>query len=143
MRLGIVYLRVALGVGFLSAVADRFGWWGRFARGHVAWGDFGHFIAYTAKLNWFLPPAAVPAVAWASTVAEVVLGVMLIVGIAVRTAAFLASLLLTLFALAMTFALGIKAPLDASVFSAAAGAWVLAEVSKRPKVKTYISDVEV
>src|SRR5215472_4416327 len=102
MHLGVVYLRVALGAGFLSAVADRFGWWGGWARGHVAWGDFGHFIAYTAKLNWFLPKAAVPAVAWASTIAEIVLGVMLLVGIAVRPAAFFSSLLLTLFALAMT-----------------------------------------
>jgi uncharacterized membrane protein YphA (DoxX/SURF4 family) len=143
MRVGVVYLRVALGLGFLSAVADRFGWWGRFARGHVAWGDFGHFIAYTAKLNWFLPPAAVPAIAWAATVAEVVLGVMLLVGIAVRTTAFFASVMLTLFALSMTFALGIKAPLDYSVFSAAAGAWVLAEVAKPVKTRTYISDVEV
>ena len=46
-----VFLRLALGVSFLSAVGDRFGFWGAFGQSHVAWGDFSHFIAYTARLN--------------------------------------------------------------------------------------------
>ena len=45
------FLRLALGVSFLSAVGDRFGPWGAFGQSNVAWGDFSHFIAYTAKLN--------------------------------------------------------------------------------------------
>lgn len=143
LRVGVVYLRLALGTAFLSAVADRFGLWGAFGHGHVAWGDFSHFMGYTAKLSWFLPKAAIPLVAWAATVAEGAAGAMLIGGIAVRPAALTASLLLTLFALAMAVASGIKTPLDYSVFSAAGGAWLLGAVSKPAKPRAYFSDVEV
>ncbi len=42
-----VFLRLALGLSFLSAVADRFGWWGAFGHPNVAWGSFARFVAYT------------------------------------------------------------------------------------------------
>lgn len=126
------FLRLALGVSFLSAVGDRFGFWGPFGQSHVSWGDFSHFTAYTAKLNWFMPSAAIPVLAWASTCAETLLGVALLVGWFTRVAAALSGLLLLLFALVMTFALGLEAPLSASVFSASAGAFLLATCSKYP-----------
>jgi putative oxidoreductase len=44
----------------------------------------------------------------------------------------LSGLMLLVFALTMTFALGVKAPLDFSVFSASAGAFVLAAYGKYP-----------
>jgi hypothetical protein len=34
-----VFLRVAVGISFLSAVADRFGLWGAYGQANVAWGD--------------------------------------------------------------------------------------------------------
>ena len=125
-----VFLRLALGLSFLSAVADRFGLWGSVGQRNVAWGDFAHFVAYTGKLNWFMPPATIPALAWASTVAEILLGVALVVGVFTRIAAFLSGCLLLLFALSMTFALGVKAPLDYSVFTASAAAFLLAAYAK-------------
>ncbi len=63
-RYSVVYLRWALGVAFLSAVADRFGFWGAPGGRNVAWGDFGSFLAYTATLNWFLPASWIPVVGW-------------------------------------------------------------------------------
>ena len=48
-----LFLRLALGLSFLSAVADRFGLWGAFGQPNVSWGSFARFIAYTGKLNWF------------------------------------------------------------------------------------------
>jgi uncharacterized membrane protein YphA (DoxX/SURF4 family) len=127
-----VFLRLALGLSFLSAVADRFGFWGAYGRPHVAWGDFARFIAYTGKLNWFAPTAMLPTLAWMATLAETLLGLALILGIFTRITALLSGLLLLLFALTMTFALGIKAPLDASVFSASAGAFLLAAYPRYP-----------
>jgi len=127
---GSVFLRLALGASFLSAVGDRFGFWGAFGKAGVAWGDFSHFIAYTAKLNWFMPSATIPALAWAATFAETLLGIALVLGAFTRVAAFLSGLLLLLFALVMTFALGPEAPLSFSVFSASAGAFLLATCSK-------------
>src|ERR1700751_1360504 len=120
-----VFLRLALGVSFLSAVGDRFGFWGAFGQSHVAWGDFSHFIAYTAKLNWFMPSATIPVLAWASTFAEILLGIALILGAFTRVAAFLSGVLLLLFALVMTFARGLEVPLSLSVFSVVAGAFLL------------------
>ena len=127
-----LFLRVALGVSFLSAVADRFGFWGAHGQKNVAWGDFSHFVAYTAKLNWFVPPSLIPALAWTSTVAEIAFGLALLVGIFTRAASLLSGILLLLFALSMTFALGVKSPLDLSVFSASAGAFLLAAHADYP-----------
>jgi uncharacterized membrane protein YphA (DoxX/SURF4 family) len=98
----------------------------------VAWGDFDRFIACTGKLNWFVPAIFVSTLAWASTVAELLLGLALVVGLFTRIAALLSGIILLLFALAMTAALGVKAPLDFSVFSASAGAFLLAVCEKFP-----------
>ena len=122
---GAFLLRLALGAAFLSAVADRFGLWGAHGSAGVAWGDFAHFTAYTGKLNWFVPAGLIPALAWAATVAEIALGLGLIFGLFTRASALLSCLLLLLFGAVMTLALGVKAPLDYSVFSAAAGALLL------------------
>lgn len=127
-----VFLRLALGFSFLSAVADRFGLWGAFGLPHVAWGTFGRFVAYTGQLNWFLPKATIPTLAIVATCAETVLGILLLLGWRTRMAALLSGVLLLLFALTMTVALGIKAPLDASVFSAAGGAFLLASCAEYP-----------
>jgi uncharacterized membrane protein YphA (DoxX/SURF4 family) len=127
-----VFLRLALGLSFLSAVADRFGLWGAYGRPHVAWGDFARFIAYTGKLNWFAPTALLPALAWVATLAETLLGLALILGLFTRITALLSGLLLLLFASTMAFALGVKAPLDASVFSASGGAFLLAAYRRYP-----------
>jgi uncharacterized membrane protein YphA (DoxX/SURF4 family) len=121
---GTVLLRLALGAAFLSAVADRFGLWGAYGEPGVAWGDFARFTAYTATLNWFAPAGLIPALAWAATIAEVALGLGLILGLYTRASALLSGLLL-LFAAAMAMALGVKAPLNYSVLSAAAGALLL------------------
>jgi hypothetical protein len=75
-----VFLRFALGVSFLSAVADRFGLWGAFGQPNVAWGNFSRFVEYTGRLNWFLPADMIPALAVISTAAEILLGLLLLVG---------------------------------------------------------------
>jgi uncharacterized membrane protein YphA (DoxX/SURF4 family) len=132
MDYSTVFLRIALGLSFLSAVADRFGLWGAYGQPNVAWGDFSRFVAYTGQLNWFAPTAVIPALAWAATFAEIVLGLALVLGCFTRVAALLSGLMLLVFALTMTFGLGVKAPLDYSVFSASAGAFLLAAYGKYP-----------
>ncbi len=127
-----VFLRFALGISFLSAVADRFGLWGVYGQPDVAWGNYARFVAYTAKLNWFLPAATIPALAIISTAAETLFGVLLVLGWKTRITALLSGVLITMFALTMTVALGVKAPLDASVFSAAGGALLLATSANFP-----------
>jgi len=125
-------VRAALGLSFLSAVADRFGFWGAYGQRSVAWGDFSHFVAYTSKLNWFVPSGLIPILAWTATVAETSLALGLLIGLFTRATALLSGILLMFFALTMTVALGIKAPLDLSVFSASAGAFLLAAQRNYP-----------
>ncbi|HET7215611.1 MAG TPA: DoxX family protein [Terriglobia bacterium] len=127
-----IFLRLALGISFLSAVADRFGLWGVYGQPNIAWGNYGRFVSYTAKLNWFLPAMAIPAVAIVATAAETVLGLLLVLGWKTRMTALLSGILLCIFALAMTIALGMKAPLNYSVFSAAGGAFLLATFTEVP-----------
>ena len=121
-----LFLRLALAAGFLSAVADRFGLWGPAGTPGVAWGEFASFLAYTAKLLWFLPAGLVKATGWAATVLEVALAVGLIVGVRLRAVAFASGALLLVFAVAMTIAVGPEPALSYSVWSAAAGAFLLA-----------------
>ena len=120
-RLGIVYARIALGTAFLSAVADRFGLWGKYG----GWGNFATFQKYTAQVNSFMPASTIPFLAWTATVAELSFGIALILGIWTRWVARAAAVLLFLFGTAMAISLGIKSPLDYSVFSASAGALLL------------------
>jgi putative oxidoreductase len=127
-KIAILYARIALGIAFLSGIADRFGLWrGR----NVGYGDFDGFIRFTAKVNSFMPPSTIPFLAWAATLAEFVLGIMLVIGIWPRWTALASALLLALFGVAMALSFGLKSPLDYSVFSASAAAILLALYQRR------------
>jgi putative oxidoreductase len=120
---GMLYLRLVLGASFLSGIADRFGLYrGR----NVGYGNFAGFMRYTAQVNSFMPSSTIPFLAWAATAAELAFGLALVLGIWLRWAALGSSILLLLFGTAMAISFGIKSPLDYSVFSASAGALVLA-----------------
>jgi uncharacterized membrane protein YphA (DoxX/SURF4 family) len=123
-RARFVFARLAVAAGFLSAVADRFGLWGPAGAPRAAWGNFEAFTAYTARLLPFIGAAYISLFAWTATVAEIVLAVLLIAGVRPRETAVASAALLLSFALAMTWSLGIKAPLDYSVFAAAGAAWL-------------------
>lgn len=129
-----LYLRLALGVSFLSGIADRFGLYhGR----NVGYGNFAGFVQYTAKVNSFMPASLIPFLAWAATLAEFSFGVALVIGLWVRWAALGSCLLLILFGTAMAISFGIKSPLDYSVFSASAGALVFALYEFRKTEVTF------
>ncbi|SDG15198.1 DoxX family protein [Chitinophaga filiformis] len=115
-------LRCALSAGFLSAVAGRLGLWGRHSSG------WNKFLDYTAQVNSFAPHSLIPLLAITSTVLELTLGVMLLIGFKTNYAALGAAILTFLFALAMTLSYGIKEPLDYSVFVFSAGAFLLATI---------------
>ncbi|RBP46103.1 DoxX-like protein [Roseimicrobium gellanilyticum] len=118
-------LRVSLAAAFLSAVADRFGLTGPAGAPNVGWGSWQPFVDYTGTLLFFLPKGLVSVAAVLATAAEVILALWLLTGWQTRLAAYGSALLLLSFALAMTLALGVKAPLNYSVFTAAAAAFAL------------------
>lgn len=124
--MSVLFARAALAVGFLSAVGDRVGWWGPPGTPTVAWGDMEHFMVYAAQLNPWFPAALIPLVGWITTIAEVVLGLWLLVGVRLRLAALCSGWLLVAFAAGMTAGPGVKTAFNASVFAAAAAAFLLA-----------------
>ena len=131
-RFAPVFLRLALGAAFLSAVADRFGLWGPPDTKNASWGDFAHFMQYTRQLNPWAPAALIPTLAWAATGAELVLGVALVLGLFTRWAALLSGILLLIFAGGMSMGTGLKSALNYSVFSAAAAAFALVVLGAGP-----------
>lgn len=116
------FSRLALGVAFLSAVADRFGLW---PAAVSSWGNFDAFLSYTGTLTPWAPAAILPTLGWAVTILEIVLGLWLILGFKVKLTAQVSGFLLLIFGLSMAITSGIKGPLDYSVFSAAAAAFGL------------------
>jgi uncharacterized membrane protein YphA (DoxX/SURF4 family) len=125
-------LRVGLGVGFLSAVADRLGLWGAFGQPNVEWGNFSRFLEYTYTLNWYLPAGMILPLGIIATGAEILFGILLVVGWRTRVAAVLSGLLLLTFGVSMTLALGIKAPLNFAVLTGIGGALLLASRESFP-----------
>lgn len=123
-----LFLRLSIGAGFLSAVADRFGMWpDQFS----AWGNWESFLEYTAMLMPWLSDSMVSAAGIIATALEIILGIMLILGIKTRLAANVSGLLLLAFALSMAFFTGVKRPLDASVFTASAASFALAMIHEK------------
>src|SRR5579862_3085907 len=122
-RCATLYARIALGAAFLSAVADRFGLWGKYG----GWGSFANFEQYTAQVNSFMPAVVIPFLAWAATAAELSLGIALILGFWTVWVSRGATALLFMFGLAMAISFGVKSPLDYSVYSASAAALLLSQ----------------
>ncbi|BFO64449.1 DoxX family membrane protein [Chryseobacterium sp. KCF3-3] len=120
----IFLLRIALAVGFLSAVASRLNLWGVQSSG---WKNFVH---YTAEINSFLPQSWAAIIAVLSTIAELSIGILLLLGFQIKRTARYASILTLFFAIAMSISFGIKEPLDYSVFAFSAGAFLLSTFSR-------------
>lgn len=121
-----ILARLALGLGFLSAVADRFGLWGGAGTGAVAWGGYDAYLAYVHDLAPYLSGGLVDVVGGAATAIEAALGVTLLLGAGTRLSAWTSSAVLLGFALSMFFFSDFEAPFNSSVFSATAAALLLA-----------------
>jgi uncharacterized membrane protein YphA (DoxX/SURF4 family) len=120
-RAGILYARIALGTAFLSAVASRLGLWDK----TLDLKHFTSFIHYTTQVLSFVPANLVPLFAVAATVAETILGILLILGFFLRWVSLASAILLAMFGTAMAISLGLESPMDYSVFSASAAAVLL------------------
>lgn len=123
-----LFLRAAISLGFLSAVADRFGFWGE---KYSVWGNWDNFIHYTRIINPWLPAITIETVGVLATGAEILFAFCLLIGFKTELFAKLSGLLLLLFGLSMTFSTGIKGAFDYSVFSASAGAFALGHMKSK------------
>jgi hypothetical protein len=128
-RLIKLFLRFSLSISFLSAVADRFGWWG--ANVSLSWGNWNNFLDYTRVINPWFPGGLIPAIGAIATGAELSFALFLFVGWRTELFARLSGLLLLVFAFSITFSTGIKGAFDYSVFSASAGAFALSLMKEK------------
>lgn len=126
----ILFTRYALAITFLSAVADRFGLWGASGNPNVAWGNYPAFLEYTALLNPWAPKALIPVIGGIATGLEIIFAITLIIGFRVKETSLSSAILLLIFAVSMAVTIGIKAPLDYSVFSACGAAFLLYTIHK-------------
>jgi uncharacterized membrane protein YphA (DoxX/SURF4 family) len=121
-----LFLRLSIAVTMLSAVADRFGFWGK----NSSWGNWENFEKYTREITSFLPESLSIFSAYSATFLEIIFPLMLILGFKTKISACGAGILLLIFALSMTITLGPKAPLDYSVWVGSAAAFLLASQEK-------------
>src|SRR3954451_22563587 len=96
-----LFARFALGASFLSAVADRFGLWGPYGAKDVSWGNFAHFVEYTGAVTSLFPSSWTFSLACLATVAETLVGILLLVGLKTRMASVFSGILLLSFAMGM------------------------------------------
>lgn len=122
--IGQLILRLALGIGFLLPVMDRFSLLGVPGSG-AAWGDWRHFVDYTNSLMPFANRQIANIMSIIATLGELLFGVLLIIGYKIREAAIGAGLLTLCFGLSMAIFLGISAPFDYPVFVFTGAAFVL------------------
>ena len=120
IRIVRVALRLSLAAAFLSASADRFGWWGPFGQGN--WGSMGRFAEYAHQLVPFASGWVLTVIVWATTATEATLGVLLLTGWRPKLVGAATCVVLIVFGTAMAVSLGVESPLSYSVFSAASAA---------------------
>jgi uncharacterized membrane protein YphA (DoxX/SURF4 family) len=128
LTLSQLFLRIALAASFLSAVADRFGFWGAPGEAGVNWGSWENFLAYSNTVNSFVSEPVGAFLAVIATALEIIIPILLLIGFKLRLAAISSGVLLTLFAIGMTISFGIKPSLDYSVWTGAAGSFLLSAI---------------
>ncbi len=121
------FLRLAISAGFLSAVADRLGY---YPKAISVWGNWEAFMAYTKTINPHIPDGLIPVLGYTATALEIIFGILLLIPYKTTWVAKGSGFLLLLFAFAMITAIGFKAPLDYSVFCAAGAAFALSVITK-------------
>ena len=135
-----LFLRLSIAISFLSAVADRLGMWSEEVS---VWGNWNNFLEYTQFINPWFPNSVIPTIGFIVTAAEIIFAVFLIVGFKTELFAKLSGFLLLLFAISMTFSIGIKAAFDYSVFSASAAAFALSLLKEKYlEIDGWISKTE-
>jgi len=121
-----IYLRLALGIGFILPVLDRLGFLGAPGTPNVGWGNWENFAKYTHSLMPYLNASVSNLFGIVATISEIAFGIMLLIGFKTRFAAFGSFLLTLAFALSMLFFAGYREPFNYSVFTASAAALILA-----------------
>lgn len=124
-----LFLRLAIGAGYVTFGLDRLGALGSYGCKNVSWGDWQHFMQYAASVMGFLPYNVAQVFAVMATIAELTFGTLLIIGFYTSLAAIGSGLLALCFAVSMAISQGITSPMGASVFTLSAASFLLATIA--------------
>ena len=91
-----LFLRFAIAIGFLSAVADRLGLWSKEVS---VWGNWDNFLSYTQLINPWVPNSLIPSLGLVATILEIIFAIFLIIGFKTELFAKLSGILLLVFGL--------------------------------------------
>jgi uncharacterized membrane protein YphA (DoxX/SURF4 family) len=111
-----LFLRIALGIGFILPVMDRLGLMGPPGSPNVSWGDWKHFIIYANTLMPFLNHFMASIMSAIATASEAIFGISLIIGFRIKQISFGAAILTLIFGLCMAVFIGLMAPFNYPVF---------------------------
>jgi uncharacterized membrane protein YphA (DoxX/SURF4 family) len=111
-----LFLRIALGIGFILPVMDRLGLRGLAGSPNVSWGDWKHFIVYTHTLMPFLNHFMTNIMGAMATILEAIFGICLIIGFKIKQISLGGAMLTFIFGLSMAIFIGINAPFNYPVF---------------------------
>jgi putative oxidoreductase len=125
-----LFLRLALGIGYLVPGLDRLGAWGKNGQPGISWGDWQHFVEYAGEVMSFIPHSFVNVFAVIATIGEISFAILLLLGKWTKLAALGSGVLALLFAISMAISFGIVSPLSYSVFTVSAASFLLATIDK-------------
>lgn len=136
-----ILLRFALGVGFLLPVLDRIGILGEPGSANVSWGNWSNFAIYANSLMPYFSPKTASFFGLIATIAEALIGMLLIVGYKIKFVAYGSFILTLIFALSMLFFVGYRVPFNYSVFVASFSSLLLACVQTGEDQKNQPKDL--
>lgn len=125
MKILKLFLRLGVSAGFLSAVADRLGYW---PANISVWGNWESFLSYTELINPMVPKSWIPGLGILATAAELILGICLLIGLKTEMTAKFSGIIILIFGLAIAFSTGIKGAFDYSVFAASGAAFAIGTI---------------
>ena len=112
---GIYFAKVGLAISYLSAVFDRFGFWGHLGETGVSWGSMTQFFKHVSILCPWAPENMIPVIGWVVTVLEAVIALSYIINTKNKIINYANIFLLILFIISMSIFQSIKMMINFNV----------------------------
>lgn len=114
-RRGIYFAKVGLAISYLSAVFDRFGFWGHLGETGVSWGSMTQFFKHVSTLCPWATENMIPVIGWVVTVLEAVIALSYIINVKNKLINIANIFLLILFIISMSLFQSIKIMINFNV----------------------------
>ena len=121
----IYFAKVSLAISYLSAVFDRFGFWGHLGETGVSWGSMTNFFKHVSTLCPWAPESMIPVIGWVITVLEAIIAFCCIINLKNKIINTANIFILILFILSMSLFQSVKMMINFSVMVCCASALLI------------------